>query len=162
MRKFLVKLFAFVLVCTAITSVRLPANAAEYSTYATNRASDFPFTMAPNTQVLTLWVTNRNDNMKHSFVPGHYEGTTLLLRGTFKHAAAGGQCKSGVCISNSGIYDAQLSAYQVNGSSFGDITNQTVLGAMSRLDQDKTHYGFIKNNIGSGYVYDANLTISIA
>lgn len=166
MKKHLFRMFALLLICAVFSSAALPAMAAEISenpnavqrisTRAAGQVSGLPFTMRPGVNITGLWTTNRTSG-GYNFVPGNVDtGTTITIKGSFKHSDSKGECKAGVCLPSGGSYSAKLFKTKSAGSSFDND-----LGALSALDGDTTYYGFVKKESGSGYVHSANITIGI-
>ena len=163
MKKHLVSIFAVLLICATIMSVAVPASAVgiqkdEYTT----RASSTLITMVPNENITNLWTTNRSSGSA-SFVPGNINtGNTLTLFGSFQHSSSSGYCKAGVCIFSNGSAVSKLSVRRLSGYPFNYTNgNPVALGSLSTLDSDTTHYGFVKNDSSSGYVYNVNAIIGI-
>lgn len=162
MKKHFVRFLALLLICATFSSAALPVSAAEVSTRASGQTSGLPFRMQPGVNVTSLWTTNRSSG-GYNFVPGTISaGSTITIKGTFSHSVSTGQCKAGVCVYSGGSYVSKMSTYRTNGYSFGSSSYVVSLGDLSELDDDTTYYGFVKNNSGSGYVYDADITIGIA
>lgn len=162
MKKFICHFFALLLICTVFSSVVFPASAAEAR--ASREAPKLPFTMKPNVNITSLWTTNRSSG-GNSFTYADVErlGSTVTISGSFKHSSSSGSCKSGICYYSGGSYQADGSTTRNVGYSFNNWNGSPAgLIRLSDINYDITYYGFVKNNIGSGYVYDADITIGIS
>lgn len=163
MKKQIKRFFALAMVCMMITLLAVPASATSVQAdERAIRASTTLFTMVPGVNISSLWTTNRSGGS--SFVPGNISsGNTLTIFGSFKHSSSSGYCKAGVCVFSSGSAVSKLSVNRQSGYPFNYTSgNPVALGSLSTLDSDATHYGFVKNNSASGYVYDVNATIGVS
>lgn len=171
MKKFSIRMVTFLLICTAVMFSALPASAAEFSessrsaqviVFSAAQAAGLPFTMKPGTNITDLWTTNRTSG-GYYFIPGQVNnGTVITTQGSFNHSSSTGECKAGVCHPVNGVNQADSYTTRRRGYPFGGSNGlPAALIKLSELDRDTTYYGFIKNNSGSGYVYDANITIGV-
>ena len=120
-----------------------------------------PIHMVPSENVPVLWTTNRTDSGYASFVPGNINtGTTLAIKGSFRHSLSSGTCRSGVGIFSGGQFFSKGATTRKAGYPFNNANGTSAgLVAISKLSADLTHYGFIQNYSNSGAITSADITI---
>lgn len=158
MKKLFSKLSTVCLLCMLVASTALTVSA---ESVTTRSATGLPIHMVPSENVPILWTTNRTDSGYASFVPGNINtGTTLTIKGSFRHSLSSGTCRSGVGIFSGGQFFSKGATTRKAGYPFNN-TNGTNAGlvAISKLSADLTHYGFIQNYSNSGAITSADITI---
>lgn len=158
MKKLFSKLSAVCLLCMLVASAALTASA---ESATTRSATGLPIHMVPSGNVTTLWTTNRTDSGYASFVPGNINtGTTLTIKGSFRHSLSDGMCRAGVGIFSNKEFSSKGATTRKAGYPFNNINGTNAgLVAISKLSADLTHYGFIQNYSDSGAITSADITI---
>lgn len=142
------RLFAFALVCMLITSLAIPASAAEL-----HIGSDKPmFGMRVN-KVTSFNTTSSAADKR--FVD--YElpsNATVYVTGALKHSiTTGTNIKSGTCYWDGSIYQPG----PVDETSHDEKIQANM--PVRNLEDGKTYYAYVKNLKSSGYVYSADSTV---
>lgn len=174
MKKMIHRLFALALVCMLFASMALSVSAAELDPASDNmpielengpeagyvtgaRISGLPFTMyAKNvTSFLSTQAAGKG------FVPANYTGfgATIWADGNFTHSS-GGEMKAGVC-----YYSTSLGEYVPAGDAAGKVYSEIDFSFhedLSNLLQGTTHYGYVRNDAGTGAVNAGDMTVMVA
>lgn len=158
MKKLFSKLSTVCLLCMLVASTALTVSA---ESVTARSATGLPIHMVPSENVSMLWTTNRTDSGYASFVPGNINtGTTLTIKGSFRHSLSSGTCRSGVGIFSGGQFSSKGATTRKAGYPFNNMNGTNAgLVAISKLSADLTHYGFIQNYSNSGAITSADITI---
>lgn len=168
MKKACYRVIALVLVCIVVTSLPVSANAPELDLssdfmpieaengpdagfFSGERISGLPFTMtaANITRFLSSQVADKG------FLPNNYGRKNIYVNGTLHHSVVNGKIRSGICYfsSSQGVYIPEVYSDTTSGGSI-----YTYMPANNML-QGITHFGYIRNDQGSGSVNSGTITI---